>query len=287
MTGAAAPASKNAADAPSDGEVEHAFFSGFRVMVAWLEDQDDVPYFPFATESNLVICVIPLSSGLCLVRVLSDTPHGGGPLADGMIISRSVLGPMVRQTVLASSKRFRAAEDDYVRPHMLRKKRIEDMVKEHRLTAARTSDIYFSLFGEGGALDTGAYAGDGGTSSGDGGGSVSSGSGSSSNGTGGSGRAGSRGGGGGGSGGGAKGAGSGGAGGGTVRGRRNLRPVFSLGHVSADHGGGADRERGGARGWLKRGSVGSVSSDELVGSPHTVGVRKATKMFVRMESSAL
>lgn len=86
------------------------------VTVLWIEDLQDLLTLPgkFQSTSLIYICVHPLtdpaSAGLYRIRILvvsngmpADTVFLLGPLLDGMLVRREVLGRLIRETVLSAS----------------------------------------------------------------------------------------------------------------------------------------------------------------------------------------
>ena len=69
-----------------------------------------------------------------------------GQLIDGMVVSRAVLAPLLRQTILNiyHRRRLEASTDP---PHVRRKKRINEMLKKYRCRIGE-SDFFVSLFQE-------------------------------------------------------------------------------------------------------------------------------------------
>eukprot|EP01135_Chromosphaera_perkinsii_P004404 Nk52_evm7s280 gene=Nk52_evmTU7s280 len=116
-----------------------------KIVIAWLEDFDDYAAFPFRTNGKVTMFVHPLPSGMFRVRIEAPPTWGAllGPLFTGMIISRKVLGPMVRQTALNASRRFRL-ETDAARPSTLRKKQIEEIINRHK-NCLNVANVYSSL----------------------------------------------------------------------------------------------------------------------------------------------
>ena len=77
------------------------------------------------------------------------TPVGSsslpGPLIDGMVVSRAVLAPLLRQTILNIYRRRLEASTDP--PHVRRKTRINEMLKKYRCRIGEP-DFFVSLFQE-------------------------------------------------------------------------------------------------------------------------------------------
>ncbi|XP_063816263.1 ral GTPase-activating protein subunit beta isoform X1 [Pseudophryne corroboree] len=142
-----------------------------KVAVVWLEQYDDLENFPLSdlvaetstgiettTNSSTsirnsmpdkevpVIFIHPLCTGLFRVKV-----HGASgkfnmviPLVDGMVVSRRVLGFLVRQTVINICRRKRL-ESDSNTPHVRRKQKIADIVNKYR-NRQLEPEFYTSLF---------------------------------------------------------------------------------------------------------------------------------------------
>ncbi|KAB7493803.1 Ral GTPase-activating protein subunit beta [Armadillidium nasatum] len=68
-----------------------------------------------------------------------------GPLVDGQVISRRVLGALVRQTALNMCKRRRLESDSYQPPHVRRKFKIQEMVQKYKCEM-NESEFYTHLF---------------------------------------------------------------------------------------------------------------------------------------------
>eukprot|EP00092_Neocalanus_flemingeri_P015318 GFUD01016568.1.p1 GENE.GFUD01016568.1~~GFUD01016568.1.p1 ORF type:complete len:1245 (+),score=319.51 GFUD01016568.1:47-3781(+) len=92
-----------------------------RVVVAWMENMEDVLKFPLSqlvpgyNSVCLVIFLQPLASGLVRVKLagFNGKPKCVVPLVDGLVVSPLVVGKMVRQTALNSSRRARLETDRY------------------------------------------------------------------------------------------------------------------------------------------------------------------------------
>ncbi|XP_065062908.1 ral GTPase-activating protein subunit beta-like [Rhopilema esculentum] len=137
----------------SDSKIRgHSSSSETLVVVAWLQDFSDHTHFraldllgnlegvQFNQISNAPsrvpekeICTIfvhPLKTGL--YRIKLKTEYGtsiGGPLVDGMVVSRRVLGNLIRSTALNFCRRRRLEIDNYSPPHTCRKIKIQDIIK--------------------------------------------------------------------------------------------------------------------------------------------------------------
>ncbi|XP_057315296.1 ral GTPase-activating protein subunit beta-like [Hydractinia symbiolongicarpus] len=141
-----------------------------KVMVAWLQDFSDHFEFPaldlvelndpqehsYAAGSSatsrvpekevVVIYVHPLKTGL--FRIMAKSVFGStisGPLVDGMVVSRRVLGSVVRNTVINICRRRRLEIDNYSPPHICRKIKIQEIVRKHS-QETDVPEFYSSMF---------------------------------------------------------------------------------------------------------------------------------------------
>ncbi|XP_048586006.1 ral GTPase-activating protein subunit beta [Nematostella vectensis] len=135
------------------------------VIVTWLEQFSDHACLPvddllmemdFGTSSTglvekdtVVIFLNSLKSGLYRVHIRSTIRSPvGGPLVDGMVVSRRALGSMVRQTAINIFHRRRLEIDTYSPPKVCRKLKIQDIVKKYRREMS-IPEFYVSLFNQG------------------------------------------------------------------------------------------------------------------------------------------
>ncbi|KAB7494889.1 Ral GTPase-activating protein subunit beta [Armadillidium nasatum] len=136
-----------------------------RMFVVWLESLDDAQVFPrndflSITSTGLespnmkeksipiyVIFIHPLANGLFRVNLDGQLTklNLAGPLVDGQVISRRVLGALVRQTALNMCKRRRLESDSYQPPHVRRKFKIQEMVQKYKCEM-NESEFYTHLF---------------------------------------------------------------------------------------------------------------------------------------------
>ncbi|KAL7742458.1 hypothetical protein ACLKA6_019087 [Drosophila palustris] len=125
-----------------------------KIFLVWLESFED--YLSFPVEDLLayartgeelqslqmpraadchVIFVHSLQSGLLRVKLLG--PPGrmsfATPLVDGMVLSRRVVGNLVRQTALNISRRRRLDNDNYQPPHVRRRLKVQDIVQKYKM----------------------------------------------------------------------------------------------------------------------------------------------------------
>ncbi|CAL4091038.1 unnamed protein product [Meganyctiphanes norvegica] len=126
--------------------------SDHKVFVVWLESFDDLYTFPTnellsetvtGLESNgwrekeavvYVIYIHALANELFRIKLQGHNAKlsMAGPLVDGQVVSRRVLGGLVRQTAINMCRRRRLESDSYQPPHVRRKLRIQDMVQKYR-----------------------------------------------------------------------------------------------------------------------------------------------------------
>nr|XP_033327180.1 ral GTPase-activating protein subunit beta isoform X6 [Megalopta genalis] len=139
--------------------------SDIKIMVVWLESLEDYAQFPIGdllscTYTGLeqtriiqppdvqVIFLQALSSGLMRVRLQGPVSriNLATPLIDGMVVSRRVLGTLVRQTALNMGRRKRLDNDSYHPPHVRRRLKIQEMVQKYRknLTDPELLTLLFS-----------------------------------------------------------------------------------------------------------------------------------------------
>ncbi|KAF7994357.1 hypothetical protein HCN44_003829 [Aphidius gifuensis] len=122
-----------------------------RIMIVWLESHEDYLNFPISqllssTNTGIDTCRVLQSSDVQviylqslnngLMRVKLQGPitriNLATPLVDGMIVSRRVLGTLVRQTSLNMGKRKRLDNDTYHPPHVRRRLKIQDMIYKYK-----------------------------------------------------------------------------------------------------------------------------------------------------------
>ncbi|XP_060667107.1 ral GTPase-activating protein subunit beta isoform X9 [Drosophila nasuta] len=125
-----------------------------KIFLVWLESFEDYLNFPVEdllayarTGEELhsmqmpkaadchVIFVHSLQSGLLRVKLLG--PSGrmsfATPLVDGMVLSRRIVGNLVRQTALNISRRRRLDNDNYQPPHVRRRLKVQDIVQKYKM----------------------------------------------------------------------------------------------------------------------------------------------------------
>ncbi|KAL9952137.1 hypothetical protein ACROYT_G039347 [Oculina patagonica] len=152
---------------PLSRQSTHNTSSETNVLVAWLERFEDHAQFPvdellmefdvsrsesgrsLLEKETVVIFIHHLRSGLYRIHIRATIRSPiGGPLVDGMVVSRRVLGTMLRQTALNICRRRRLEIDSYSPPQVCRKLKIQDIVKKFRHHHS-VPDFYVSLFRNG------------------------------------------------------------------------------------------------------------------------------------------
>ncbi|XP_011305025.1 ral GTPase-activating protein subunit beta isoform X2 [Fopius arisanus] len=121
-----------------------------KIMVVWLESLEDYAHFPVdqllpyastglesrASQASdvLVIYLHSLSSGLLRVKLQGPVSriNLATPLVDGMLVSRRVLGTLVRQTAVNMARRKRLDNDSYHPPHVRRRLKVQDMMQKYK-----------------------------------------------------------------------------------------------------------------------------------------------------------
>ena len=82
-----------------------------------------------------IIFLHALHSGL--LRVKLQAPQGrmnfATPLVDGMVVSKRVIGSLVRQTAYNMAKRRRLESDSYQPPHVRRRLKVQEMIQKYKL----------------------------------------------------------------------------------------------------------------------------------------------------------
>ena len=115
------------------------------VVVVWAEDQQDFqPQLWARVRHNIVFVVItPLEHGLYFVKVLSKNDLiGVGPLIDGVVVSKAVLGYLVRETSITAYRRENSEIDS---PFLQRSAQIENLYQQFKKTTS-LEQFYTSLF---------------------------------------------------------------------------------------------------------------------------------------------
>jgi len=138
------------------------------MMVVWLESFEDHQNFPIGdllscTQSGqeavtatgnidrlnecFVIFIHALKSGLYRIHLKGPPSriNVATPLVEGMVVSRRILGPLVRQTALNMAKRRRLDHESYQLPHVRRKLKIQELASRYR-AELKASEFYTGLF---------------------------------------------------------------------------------------------------------------------------------------------
>ncbi|KAM7352664.1 ral GTPase-activating protein subunit beta isoform 7-T7 [Cochliomyia hominivorax] len=125
-----------------------------KIFLVWLESFEDLlnfpiedllPYTKTGEEANIlqipraadvhVIFIHALQSGL--LRVKLQGPPGrmsfATPLVDGMVLSRRVVGNLVRQTAHNMAKRRRLDNEGFQPPHVRRRLKVQDIVQKYKM----------------------------------------------------------------------------------------------------------------------------------------------------------
>jgi len=72
------------------------------------------------------------TKGLFRIQILKKSKVPSfGPLRDGMVITRALLGPLVRLTALNANRAIRYSQQGYGRPYPTRAKYINDIISRH------------------------------------------------------------------------------------------------------------------------------------------------------------
>ncbi|XP_069158153.1 ral GTPase-activating protein subunit beta isoform X4 [Procambarus clarkii] len=139
--------------------------SDHKVYIVWMESFDDCYTFPAIEllpetvtglessswkdkEANIYIIFIhALANGLFRIKLQGQNAklNMAGPLVDGQVVSRRVLGTLVRQTAINMCRRRRLESDSYQPPHVRRKLRIQEMVQKYRYEM-NEPEFYTHLF---------------------------------------------------------------------------------------------------------------------------------------------
>ncbi|XP_064490063.1 ral GTPase-activating protein subunit beta-like isoform X2 [Ornithodoros turicata] len=130
------------------------FLGDLKVLVVWLESFEDHITFPLgdllpatnvghdsstssshSTRDLFIIFVHALQSGLFRIKIQGrgSKTSQALPLIDGMVVSRRVLGVLVRQTALSVCRRRRLEAEMCPPPHARRRTKIQDIGKKFQL----------------------------------------------------------------------------------------------------------------------------------------------------------
>ncbi|XP_065095234.1 ral GTPase-activating protein subunit beta isoform X8 [Ochlerotatus camptorhynchus] len=126
-----------------------------KILLVWLESYEDHLTFPIddllhytrAGYSTVQGPVAPINSNEChiiflhalnsgLLRVKLHGPIGrmnfAIPLIDGMVVSKRVIGSLIRQTAYNMAKRRRLDNDSYQPPHVRRRIKVQEMMQKYK-----------------------------------------------------------------------------------------------------------------------------------------------------------
>lgn len=105
------------------------------VHIVWVEDSDEYDTSTITSQFNDVhIIVFPLSNGLFRVEVKTKTTLLGiAPLNDGMIVSKALLGSLVRETAISANRAVRTQKGGLKRPFPSRGQLIREIYNRHHL----------------------------------------------------------------------------------------------------------------------------------------------------------
>ncbi|KAF4523460.1 hypothetical protein B566_EDAN008869 [Ephemera danica] len=110
---------------------------------------ETVPPLRQERQDVFVVCLHALQSGLLRVRLHGPTGRSTSslatPLVDGMVVSRRVLGNMVRQTALNLCRRRRLDNDVHHPPHVRRRLKIQELVQKYRAQMSQPQ-LYTHMF---------------------------------------------------------------------------------------------------------------------------------------------
>jgi hypothetical protein len=118
------------------------------VHIVWSEHSRD--YLPSTISSSfndVHIVIYPLTNRLYRIQIhAKDKVPPFGPLQSGMIVSESVLVPLVRITALNANRAVRFSTPGYDRPFPTRKKYIDEIIDRHALPTTRKDllSLFFS-----------------------------------------------------------------------------------------------------------------------------------------------
>ncbi|XP_029720314.2 ral GTPase-activating protein subunit beta isoform X2 [Aedes albopictus] len=126
-----------------------------KILLVWLESYEDHLTFPIDdllhyTRAGYTTAhgpIAPLNSNEChiiflhalnsgLLRVKLHGPAGrmnfAIPLIDGMVVSKRVIGSLIRQTAYNMAKRRRLDNDSYQPPHVRRRIKVQEMMQKYK-----------------------------------------------------------------------------------------------------------------------------------------------------------
>lgn len=105
------------------------------VNVVWTEHTREYRKDTISSQFNFVqIVIYPLKSGLFRIQIHKKDEHMAtfGPLFDGMIVTKRILGKLVRTTAINANRLARASQQGFTRPYAARKKLILEIATRYK-----------------------------------------------------------------------------------------------------------------------------------------------------------
>lgn len=134
-----------------------------KVSVIWLENFEDIANFPaealimnvseleqspgFSLKDVVLIFVHVMSNGLLKVKLMGHQGKLVIPLMNDMVMPKSSLGPLVRQTVINFADRRRLDHDNYQPPLVRRRLLIQEIRRKYSSNLSE-ADLFTDLFSE-------------------------------------------------------------------------------------------------------------------------------------------
>eukprot|EP01027_Heterolobosea_sp_BB2_P014325 GEZU01020594.1.p1 GENE.GEZU01020594.1~~GEZU01020594.1.p1 ORF type:complete len:604 (+),score=220.01 GEZU01020594.1:413-2224(+) len=105
------------------------------VNIIWSEHTREYRKDTISSQFNFVqIVIYPLRNGLFRIQIYKKDEQipTFGPLFDGMVISKRILGRMVRTTAINANRNVRFMQQGYGRPYPTRKKLIQEIAARYK-----------------------------------------------------------------------------------------------------------------------------------------------------------
>lgn len=104
------------------------------VVIVWCEELDNYkPNFKSNMFQNVHIVIHPLECGLYRIRIYQRHENlSFGPLTDDAVVSKNILGVVVRETAIQAYRAVRAATEGPFSQILTRKKFIEDIIAKYK-----------------------------------------------------------------------------------------------------------------------------------------------------------
>ncbi|KAL1137759.1 hypothetical protein AAG570_009455 [Ranatra chinensis] len=101
----------------------------------------------WSVQHCTVIYLHALQSGLYRIKLQPSAtrPTVGIPLVDGVVVSRNMVGSLVRQTALNICRRKRLDNESYQPPHTRRRLKIQEIASKYETVVSR-ADLLTDLF---------------------------------------------------------------------------------------------------------------------------------------------